>query len=249
MHQYATPLRIRFDPGDVCPTHAPHIYNRAYSFAQYCCYRSVAAIHPHESQCLQVTGQCIWDAEHDICEHAQMQHLRSAMQSICDIVAIAIAHSAHALIRQTGTMLTCRCEYSELLQSPGTLPHRSDLARCACAHHQNLPPLALPPFGARHPLQHRGLGLPPCPEGGPRRWPLGLTSPSHTLWLHSLHQLRPSLETASQRLMHPLCIAIRLSEDGLQIHNPACKTPGADALPEMQSLKGGSMTSSNVLLC
>ena len=165
-----------------------------------------------------------------------MQYPGFAMQSFCDIVVIAMAHSAHTIIRQTGTMQTCRCEYSELLQSPGRLPHRSDLARCACAHHQNLPPLAPLPFEARHLLQHRGLGLPPCPEGGPRRWPLELTSPSHTLWLHFPHQLRPSLGTASQRLMHPLCIAMRLSEDALQNPNPACKTSSADALPGMQKV-------------
>jgi len=178
-----------------------------------------------------------------------MQYPGFAMQSFCDIVVIAMVHGAHVIIRPTGTMQTCRCGYSELLQSPGRLPHRSDLARCACAHHRNLPPPARPPFEARHLLQHRGLGLPPCPEGGPRRWPLELTSPSHTLWLHSLHQLRPSLETASQRLMHPLCIAMRLSEDALQNPNPACKTTGADALPEMQKIGGGSVASLHMLLC
>ena len=219
----------------MCNTHAPRIHNSAYSFAQHCCYRSVAAINMR-SHCLQVATQCIWDAEHDICEHAQPRHFNFATPSFCNMTVIAMAHGAHALIRQTGTVQTCRCEYSELLQSPGRLPHRSDLARCAYAHHQNLSPLGPQPFEARHLLQHLGLGLPPCPEGGPRRWPLELTSPSHTLWLHFPHQLRPSLGTANQRLMHPLCIATRVSEDVLQIANPACKTPVADALPEMQKL-------------
>ena len=173
------------------------------------------------SHCLQVAAQCLCDAEHDTYEHAQMRHLSSAPHTFCNMDVVATAHSAHAVIRQTGTKQTCRCEYSELLQSPGRLPHRSDLARCACAHHQNLPPLGPPPCEARHLLQHLGLGLPQCPEGEPRRWPLELTSPSHTLWLHFPHQLRPSLGTASQRLMHPLCIAIRLSNSGLQSQKPA----------------------------
>lgn len=46
---------------------------------------------------------------------------------------------------------------------------------------------------------------------------------------------------------------MRMSEDALQHQNPACKAPGADALPEMQKVGwgvgGGGMASFHVLLC